>query len=216
MNVKITQETANATEAAMKAETSLPAVDTSGNGVVGKLTTEIRPGSGQVLLDASSVLNFPDTQLSARIAAKAAADYMKKDISMYDVIYSIRANATVVEGPSAGLSMAVSAVMAFRNASMRDDIMMTGAIDEKGSVLPVGSIFEKANAAKAGGARIFLVPPNQSSYSDYMKKTSCKPFDGFEVCRTDYEPQKAGIGSLINITVAEVISLEDAVKYFIQ
>src|SRR3989338_8603786 len=56
---------------------ALPAVDNEGNGVVGTLYTTVKPGTGKILVDTSKVLNYIDTQLWARPAARRQATMQK-------------------------------------------------------------------------------------------------------------------------------------------
>lgn len=192
----------------------IPAVDSDGKGVVGTLTTTIRPGSGQVLVNVNSVLAQFDTQISGRTAAKAAASALKTDLSGLDIIYDIDINASVIEGPSAGSSMATSIALAFTGARAADNIMMTGTIHEDGSIGPVGSVLEKATAAKAAGADIFLVPEGQSSELRSSRARSCKDAGGMRVCTIDYDYSEVNIGSSLNITVAEARNVNEALEFF--
>ncbi|MBI3190932.1 hypothetical protein HYZ41_04495, partial [archaeon] len=100
-------------------EMGIPAVDMYGNGVVAKLITTIRPGTGQVLVNVNDVLAQFDTQLSGRSAAKAVANVTSTDMSNLDIIYEIKVNATIIEGPSAGASMATSIYLALNTAGCR-------------------------------------------------------------------------------------------------
>src|SRR3989344_3838606 len=106
---------------------ALPAVDNEGNGVAGTLYTTVKPGTGKILVDTSKVLNYIDTQLSARTAASAAGNYAKVNLSSLDIIYTIKVNASIIEGPSAGASMALSVLLALENKTA-DGIVITGTI----------------------------------------------------------------------------------------
>jgi len=216
VNVKITQDITIKNESYSTIEMMLPAVDMNGNGVSGSLVTTVRSGTGKVLLDASNILNFPDTQLSARIAANVAAEYAKKNLNEYDVVFSIRANATVVEGPSAGSAMATSAVLAFQNRTPEKKIVMTGTINQDGSIGSVGSIAEKIKAAKESGAEMFIVPEGQNYESVYKKIMECKKLGSLEICETNYVANKEKISERLNITIVEARNLTDVMKYFVK
>jgi len=195
-------------------EMGLPAVDADGNGVVGKLVMRIRPGSGQVLVNINDVLAQFDTQLSGRIAAKAASNYTKIDLGSLDIIYDIKVNATAIEGPSAGAAMASSIVLALKDIPATNKIMMTGTILENGTIGPVGAILEKARAAKEAGATIFLVPKGQSTQLTSKRMRDCKQFDGIEVCQITYKYGQVNVGQSINITVEEVNTIDDIIKFY--
>jgi len=199
-----------------KIEMNVPAVDAEGRGVIAKLTTRIRPGSGLVLVSINDVLAEPDTLHSARSAARVAGNYAKINISNYDIIYSINVNASVVGGPSAGLAMAVSTVLALRNETINNSIMMTGTINTDGSVGPVGAVPEKAEASKKAGATLFLVPLGHSSDIQYKEEKKCENYGSIEWCQIEYIPQRINIGQKYNITLVEVQNLSEAMKYFEQ
>jgi hypothetical protein len=62
-------------------------------------------------------------------------------------------------GDSAGVTMAVAAYSSFSGQSIRQDVAMTGSFRFDGSVQPVGSIFEKVDAAvTAPSIEIVLLP----------------------------------------------------------
>ncbi|MEM7819251.1 MAG: S16 family serine protease [Candidatus Aenigmatarchaeota archaeon] len=197
-------------------EIGIPAVDSKGNGVVGKLETIVRPGTGLVLVNINNVLAQYDTQYSGRVAAKVASEYTKTNMSNLDVIYNIKVNASIVEGPSAGASMALSIILALENKKSNPNVMITGTINEDGTIGPVGAIYEKALAAKNANATIFLVPQDQSTQYGYKRERECKKFDFIEYCSIKYIAEKINIGESLNITVKEVRNIDDAVKYFIQ
>ncbi len=192
----------------------IPAVDTSGEGVLGKLTTDVKPGTGKVLVNVVNVITLGDTQQSAQKAVKAAARSTNLDLSTTDVIFNIDVNATSIEGPSAGSSMAVSIVFGLRNETPRSDVMTTGIIDENGRIGRVGSIFEKARAAKSGGATVFVVPKGQAVESQTIRTRQCRQVGSTQHCRVSYESMQVNIGEKLNLTIAEAGTLDELVKQF--
>ncbi len=192
----------------------IPAVDTLNKGVLGKLTTEVEPGTGQVLVNVINIITLGDTQLSAQKAVRAAANYTRADMNGFDITFNIDVNASTVEGPSAGASMAVSIVFGVRNETPRSDVMITGIIEENGQIGKVGSIFEKAKAAKGGGANVFVVPKGQSVESQTSKTQQCRQMGNSQYCRIIYESKPVNIGEKLNMTVAEAENLDEAVEYF--
>ncbi|MCX6815734.1 MAG: hypothetical protein NT120_02695 [Candidatus Aenigmarchaeota archaeon] len=194
----------------------LPAVDADGNGVMGTLITRIRPGTGQILVNINDVLAQFDTQYSGRTAAKAAADFMKTAFINIDITYDIKVNATVIEGPSAGAAMAASIVLGLKGIPSDNSIMMTGTIRDNGTIGPIGSVSEKAKAAKDNGATLFLVPKGQSTEMTTIRTRECRNFDSLEICQIQYKHGETNIGQSLNITVQEVSNLSDIVSYFLK
>ncbi len=192
----------------------LPAVDSEGNGVVANLSTTVKPGSGKILVDTSSLLNYPDTQLSGRIAAKVASDYAKVNLSNVDITYVIIANASMIEGPSAGASMAVSVLLALNNKT-NGHVAITGTINPDGTIGRVGAVLEKARSAKEHGIEIFLVPEGQINSEDSKKTRTCSTVGGMEICRITYQSKTVDIGKIVNMTVYEVSNIGEAAGDFV-
>ncbi len=190
-------------------------VDEKGNGVSGKLSIEVKPGSGLVLVNINDVLADYLTQLSARNAAKIGANYTGIDLSRLDVVYTIHANASVVEGPSAGAAMAVGTIAALENKNINPEVFITGAIDESGNVLPVGGIIEKAKVAKSSGAKLFLIP-SADYIQNYERVKKCTKYNDLEYCTVTFEPKEGDISKTLGIEVKQVKNIKEAVDYFIK
>ncbi len=117
---------------------------------------QIKPGTGQIFID-SFPLTQLDTQSSTRYANQVACSYLGVDCSQYDFFYTIRANSTVVGGPSAGAAMAVLTASLLAGVQPDDSIAITGTINSGGIVGPVAGIKQKVQAAKARGLRLVLI-----------------------------------------------------------
>src|SRR3989338_11348118 len=192
---------------------ALPAVDSEGNGVVGILYTTVKPGTGKILVDTSRVLNYIDTQLSARTAATAASNYAKVNLSSVDIVYTIKVNASIIEGPSAGASMALSVLLALENMTA-DDIAITGTINADGSIGKVGSILEKGRVAKDNGAKMYMVPAGQSTIESTVRNTTCSRAGAMDVCKVNYISETINIGQYLGMEVHEVRNLHEAYQHF--
>jgi ATP-dependent Lon protease len=82
------------------------------------------------------------------------ADFFDKD----DLHIHVPSGAIPKDGPSAGLTMAISLLSLLRDTPVRPEVAMTGEITLRGKVLPVGGIKEKILAAKRAGVKTILLP----------------------------------------------------------
>lgn len=85
--------------------------------------------------------------------------------------YDIHVNfpgGTPIDGPSAGVAMAVAIVSAIRGLPVDNTVAMTGEIGLHGRVKPVGGVIAKVEAALQAGATTVLVPKDnwQSLFAD--------------------------------------------------
>ena len=101
------------------AEINLAAVDQNGNGVVTPLVVEAKPGDGKILTNIEKILFWVDTQQSMQIAKQVAENLTKIDVNQYDLIYTLKSNATLVGGPSAGGALTVATIAALENKKIR-------------------------------------------------------------------------------------------------
>ncbi len=192
----------------------LPAVDNEGKGVATQLQIEANPGTGRTLVDIDSLLFWADTQHSIRIARLVASKLSKIDIETVDLIYSVKANASVVGGESAGAALAIATIAVIEKKTISPNVMITGAINHDGSIGPVSAILEKAKASKEAGAELLLVPLLQSGDVIYETEEHCEEFGLSEICTTETKPRKVNIKDEIGIDVVEVGSIGEALEYF--
>ncbi|MDZ4256764.1 MAG: S16 family serine protease, partial [archaeon] len=80
----------------------------------------------------------------------------------FDYFFSIKSEASVVDGPSAGSAMALLVIAALQDKPIPIHVGLTGTITIKGEVGPVGGVFEKAKEAHANGVKLFLIPSGES------------------------------------------------------
>lgn len=193
----------------------MPAVDENGKGVVTSLKVESAEGEGRTLVNINDILFWTDTQFSIQTAKAVAENYTGYDVSKADIIYAINTSANLIEGPSAGAALTIATVAALRNQTLNPDVMITGTIEPDGTIGQVGGILEKAEAAKAVGAKLFLVPEGQAIESYYKQERSCRPIGPITYCTTNYVPVSIDISSQAGIQVKEVADISDALKYFL-
>ncbi|MFH0870744.1 MAG: S16 family serine protease [archaeon] len=190
---------------------------------------EIKPGSGRIFLD-SFPLTKIDTQISTRYANKIACDFLDMDCLNNDFFYTIRADSTIVGGPSASASMTVLTIAALKGITLRNDTVMTGTINSGGSIGPVGGIVKKAEAAEKAGFKMMLVPRfsiDLEEGAEVSNKSLNLTIIGINVTRSwtnrsTNETKEDEVGIRINgtgkfssnISVIKISNLEDALSYF--
>lgn len=131
-------------------------------GSVAELQLQILPGSGRVFID-SFPFNEMDLQVSTRYAKDLACKFSDTDCSGLDFFYTIRANASIVGGPSAGASIAFLTIAALEGLEYDPSIALTGTINAGYIVGPVGGLKEKIDAAANAGIKKVLIPLGEGS-----------------------------------------------------
>ena len=110
-------------------------------------------------------------------SARAAVSYVRSRAEMYDadpnfhekfdIHIHVPEGAIPKDGPSAGITMAVSLFSAVTKIPVLKDVAMTGEITLRGKVLPVGGIKDKLLAAFRAGIRtIVLSAENDKDLDD--------------------------------------------------
>jgi predicted S18 family serine protease len=102
------------------------------------------------------------TQTSASTAIKYAFLKSGRDLRECDVLVKIdkRYVPNYVDGPSGGVAFSILTYAALNNLTIPTDVTFTGGVDEKGNVINVGGIYEKAKLAVQNNIRYFLLPVN--------------------------------------------------------
>ena len=171
----------------------VPAVAETPEGYVGvssKLVVSVAyPGHGIVYFAAEPLTQL-DTQAAARIAAIVASILAGVDFYSYDYFIHLKANSTIVGGPSASGAMAVAILAALRNRSIPSSFSMTGMVDPDATLGPVGGIPEKLEAMARNGIKVFVIPAGQSIALDlntgrYVNVTSLGKTLGVRVVEAD-------------------------------
>jgi uncharacterized protein len=197
-----------------EAQVNLAAVDQDGRGITTPLVVKAKPGTGETLTNIDTLLFWTDTQQSIQTAKAVAENITMINTKNYDIIYSIESNASVVGGPSAGAALTIATIAALRNEIIRQDVMITGTINEDGTIGQVGGVLEKAAAAKDVGAMLFLVPKGQGEQTFLRPQENCTRRGNFLFCETTYKTETVNIGKDAGIAVIEVGSVSEAYRYF--
>ncbi len=94
-------------------------------------------------------------------------DYDANEIEKYNIHVHIPEGAVPKEGPSAGVTLAVSIISLLTGIPARSNYAMTGEITLRGKILPVGGIKEKLIAAHRYGLQHILIPSENEK--DYLE-----------------------------------------------
>jgi len=219
------------TENARAAVVPILAVGSSGEnefGVVCILGVKVEPGEGYVYIAIDPTLVGFDFQNADRTAIKVAArlagyqlDNDGVGIANYDVKFVVagpgkQVRVEAIDGPSAGAATTIALLSILENRKIREGYVITGTIQEDGSIGPVGGVFYKALAAAENGARYFLVPEGQSKVTVYERVVE-QIFPGFSW--TTYRPKVIDLNSYFSgygLRVIEVSNIEEAASLMLE
>jgi predicted S18 family serine protease len=182
-------------------------------GVMLNITAEVKPGKGRVLVDTQPLMGvvFQD---AANTAVYVAENRTGVSLAGSDVIFSINAPGQVpsVDGPSAGALMTLLAISAIEKKPLREDVTLTGTIDQDGNVGAIGGIVEKAQAAKDSGKSLFLLPRANANLLRYTQQA--RQYYGFTVIQQvpTTVDAKTYVETNIGVPVQYVDTIDDVLQ----
>lgn len=98
-----------------------------------------------------------------------------EDFQKYDVHVHVPAGAVPKDGPSAGCAIYTALASLFINRKVNRDVAMTGEINLRGAILPIGGLKEKALGALQVGIRTILIPQrNEKDLRDIPESARSK------------------------------------------
>ena len=139
---------------------------TSVGGDTLQIEVNVMPGKGEIMLTGQ----LGDVM---KESARAGISYIRSVSKKYaiaedffekhDIHVHIPEGAVPKDGPSAGITMATAMLSAVTGKKVRADLAMTGEINLRGRVLPIGGLKEKLLAAKNAGIQTVLIPKENTA-----------------------------------------------------
>ncbi|AAR39198.1 NEQ349 [Nanoarchaeum equitans Kin4-M] len=124
-------------------------------GVIIPIDVNVAYGNGKIIT--SGILGKIAEQ-----AIKTIEGYVKsvfgKDIKEYDIYVQFVQTYEEIEGDSASLAIALATISALTKTPLDQSFVITGSIDVKGRVLPVGGIIPKIEGAIEEGFKNIIIP----------------------------------------------------------
>ncbi|MEI7961723.1 MAG: S16 family serine protease [archaeon] len=159
------------------------------------------PGTGKAAFVTSTSLVGKDTQTTGNIALEIAQSKTGVKISDKDMIFDIRANASEVDGPSAGAAMTLLSYSMLFEKPIPTNVALTGTISSDGSIGMVGGVGAKAQAASKVGIKLFMIPTGEA-VSDIETDGTFETVNMLE-----YGPKNLGM------KIVEVSTIDQAINY---
>ncbi len=182
------------------------------SGIPAYIEITISPGNGSILMTLNNILSRHDTQDSIRTAYEVASMLTNKSTDSVDITYNLLADASMLQGPSAGAAFTILTMAVLEDKNVRQDVRITGSINHDGTIGPAGMIKEKAISSANDGASIMIVP--MGSAIEYIEKEYCADYGIFkDYCQTEYIPVYLS-ESIKGIDIIEVQTIREAAAYF--
>ncbi|MFO8015999.1 MAG: S16 family serine protease [Candidatus Woesearchaeota archaeon] len=173
--------------------------ETPDGGIRGSMATldlRIERGTGRVFIDTQPASKL-DTQITTRFARDMACRYLTADCSRFDFFYTIKADSTIIGGPSAGAATAVLTISLLKDKELDEGTVITGTINSGYLIGSVGGIKEKISAAAENNMGEVLIPVTEAG----------KDEENMSIDYTEY-------GKDVGVEVVRVGTLDEALYEF--
>ncbi|MCE8001931.1 endopeptidase La [Billgrantia ethanolica] len=134
---------------------------TSVGGELLNIESVVTPGKGRINKTGSLGDVMKESVSAAHTVVRARAESLGIEPERFekeDLHIHVPEGATPKDGPSAGIAMVTAMVSAYTGRPIRCDLAMTGEVNLRGEVMPIGGLKEKLLAARRGGIKIVLIP----------------------------------------------------------
>ena len=149
---------------------------TSFGGEVLKIEALMMPGTGKLILTGQlGDVMKESAQAAMSYARSHAAEFHinEERFTKFDLHIHVPAGAVPKDGPSAGITMLTSILSALTNRPIDASFAMTGELNLRGDVMPIGGIKEKLLAAKRNHMTSIILPEqNKNEYAAIKEFTN--------------------------------------------
>jgi len=135
-------------------------------GEIIKIEAVLLPGKGKLILTGHLGNVMKESAQAALSYARAHAKefgIQEKMFGSHDLHIHVPAGATPKDGPSAGVTMLTSILSAYTQKPISAKYAMTGELNLRGDVMPIGGVKEKVLAAKRNKVPYVLLPKKNKS-----------------------------------------------------
>lgn len=134
---------------------------TSYGGEMLKIEAVLMPGKGKLLLTGQLGDVMKESAQAALTYTRAHAEEFSLAPNVFeefDLHIHVPAGAVPKDGPSAGITLLASILSAFTQRPVDSSYAMTGELNLRGEVMPIGGVKEKILAAKRNGINHIILP----------------------------------------------------------
>lgn len=134
---------------------------TSVGGVVMKIESALMPGTGKLILTGQLGDVMKESAQAALSYARSHAGEFGipyERFTSYDLHIHLPAGAVPKDGPSAGLALLSSILSSYTGRMVNASLAMTGELNLRGEVMPIGGVKEKVLAAKQHNLSTVILP----------------------------------------------------------
>ena len=128
------------------------------SGIILPIESEVAPGGKEHEIIATGRLGEIAKEAVTNVSA-IIKKYFGEDIKdKYNIYLQFLQTYEGVEGDSASIAISVAMISAFNKVPVKQDVAMTGSLSVRGSVLPIGGVTSKVEAAINTGLKNVIVP----------------------------------------------------------